>query len=70
MNSDPVRLYATDDPRLSRRMAQRLKDAHAKALNEVILAQDWADFTARRARVYALVSAIEICTEEEDELGQ
>lgn len=67
--ADPIHLYATEDHRLPRRLIGKLKIEHEKAFSEVVYAQDWADFAARRAKVFALKRAIDLCEETEKELG-
>lgn len=66
--ADPVRLYADNDRRVPKRLADLLKEEHQKAFADLVYAQDWADFTARRAKVLSLGDTIKWCADIEKEL--
>lgn len=57
-----------DHPALSRNLLRDLQTEHAKLVEELILASDWADFEKRRGLISGVQTAIHLCQTAKDRL--
>lgn len=65
---EPVNALQDDHPALSRNLLRDLQTEHAKLVEELILASDWADFEKRRGLVNGVATAIHLCQTAKDRL--
>ncbi len=65
----PVRMFALDDHRLPKRLADKLSAQRDKCIVELQYAMDWADFKKRMGQIGAMDAAITMCNEINEELS-
>ncbi len=65
----PVRMFALDDHRLPKRLADKLSVLRDKSIVELQYAIDWADFKKRMGQINAMDTAIAMCNEINEELS-
>ena len=65
----PVRMFALDDHRLPKRLADRLAAERNRYLEALPMAQSWDDFKRRTGQISAMDAAIAMCNEINEELS-
>lgn len=56
-------IYALDHPQLARTLAAKMEKERGQLLENLMLAQDWGDYCARRGAINGLDVAIAMCNE-------
>jgi hypothetical protein len=65
----PVRMFALDDHRTPKRLADKMAAERDKAIDALRYAQDWTDFKRRSGFIAGLEAAIATCNEINEELS-
>ena len=63
-----VRMFTPDHPALALSMRSRLEVRRRELLEELILSQDWADFSRRRGLIVGIDEALRYCYDIQKEM--